>query len=298
MPNYDWDLFICHAWEDKETLVRPLAELLRSLGLNVWYDEFTLRIGDSLFRSIDQGLAKSRYGLVVISKALFTKEIPQHELRGLLTRQLHEGRKVLLPIWHGVTKEEVLAFSPPLTDPIALRTADMGAEDIGLQIFAEVRPDLYAQYERADLLQLYKTRPLHELHEELLRLREHLSEFQCPHCGALMSEHVSVSIDDCDVDRKVYECGYETDGGWVDRPCPHSHDVPDFSEYEIKYENDGDHWTALGTPRTDRARRFGVLYPMVAGGRMGREHAAEVLYETYLRQFKYHEWKTQRKHLP
>jgi hypothetical protein len=68
MQDYHNDVFISHAWEDKG-FVRPLAEILRSLGLKVWYDEFTLQIGDSLSRSIDAGLAESRYGLVVISPA-------------------------------------------------------------------------------------------------------------------------------------------------------------------------------------------------------------------------------------
>jgi hypothetical protein len=120
---------------------------------------------------------------VVLSKAFFKKEIPQHELRGLLTRQLHEDRKMLLPIWHEVTKEEVLEFSSPLADLIALRTAEMAAEDIGLAILAEVRPDIYEQHERNDLLKLYRSKPLHELHNELTRLHKELSEYQCPHVG-------------------------------------------------------------------------------------------------------------------
>lgn len=63
----EWDLFISHASEDKEKIARPLAEALRKEGFKVWYDEFTLKIGDSLRRSIDYGLANSRYGLVILS---------------------------------------------------------------------------------------------------------------------------------------------------------------------------------------------------------------------------------------
>ena len=59
-----WDLFASHASEDKETFVRPLAVLLGSLGVRVWYDEFALTLGDSLSESVDKGLARSRYGLV------------------------------------------------------------------------------------------------------------------------------------------------------------------------------------------------------------------------------------------
>ena len=62
-----YDVFISHASEDKEEVVRPLANALRKAGLKVWYDEFELHIGDSLRRKIDQGLEKIRFGIVVIS---------------------------------------------------------------------------------------------------------------------------------------------------------------------------------------------------------------------------------------
>ena len=70
----EWDVFISHASEDKEGFVRPLAKSLRQRGLRVWYDEFTLKVGDSLRRSIDRGLARSRYGVVVISPNFLRKE--------------------------------------------------------------------------------------------------------------------------------------------------------------------------------------------------------------------------------
>ena len=60
------DVFICHASEDKDEFVRPLAEALRAHHLEVWYDEFALEVGDSLREAIDRGLAASRYGIVVL----------------------------------------------------------------------------------------------------------------------------------------------------------------------------------------------------------------------------------------
>src|SRR5690606_41724243 len=62
------DVFISHASEDKDEIVRPLAIALRNAGLSVWYDEFELKIGDSLRQKIDKGLSKSRFGIVVLSK--------------------------------------------------------------------------------------------------------------------------------------------------------------------------------------------------------------------------------------
>lgn len=75
-----WDVFISHAWEDKEEVAHPLAEALKAKGLSVWYDKFTLKIGDSLRQSIDNGLSKSRYGVVILSKSFFAKKWPKNEL--------------------------------------------------------------------------------------------------------------------------------------------------------------------------------------------------------------------------
>ncbi len=114
-----WDVFISHASEDKDDFVRPLAFALRSYGLKVWYDEFSLSFGQSLSESIDKGLAKSRYGLVIISPNFIAKPWPKRELRGLTARDVNE-ENIILPIWHNVTKDEVLNFSPPLADVLAL----------------------------------------------------------------------------------------------------------------------------------------------------------------------------------
>jgi hypothetical protein len=114
----DWDVFISHASEDKEDFARPLANRLREKGLRVWFDEFTLTIGDSLRRSIDQGLAKSRYGVVVISPDFLKKEWPQKELDGLVSREIG-GVKVILPVWHNVGATEIRTCSPMLADRLA-----------------------------------------------------------------------------------------------------------------------------------------------------------------------------------
>ena len=83
----EWDVSISHASEDKEKFVKPLAIILARAGVKVWYDQFTLRAGDSLLRSIDKGLANSKSGIVVISKAFIEKKWPEYELRGLMTRE-------------------------------------------------------------------------------------------------------------------------------------------------------------------------------------------------------------------
>lgn len=119
-----YDAFISHATEDKVSLVRPLAKRLSNMGYRIWYDEFELRVGDSLRESIDKGLVNSTYGIVVLSKAFFEKNWPQYELNGLTAKEMG-GKKVVLPIWHQVTRDDVLKYSPPLADKVALDTSKL-----------------------------------------------------------------------------------------------------------------------------------------------------------------------------
>lgn len=131
-----WDLFISHAWEDKADVARPLTNMLRAKGLNVWYDEYTLRIGDGLRQSIDDGLAKSRYGVVILSPHFFAKNWPQRELDGLLS--LESGEKLrVLPVWHNVTTEDVKRFSPILAGRVGAST-DSGLDPVVAKICRKV----------------------------------------------------------------------------------------------------------------------------------------------------------------
>jgi hypothetical protein len=134
--DIEYDVFIAHASEDKDAVARALARALREAGLAVWYDEFELRIGDSLRRKIDAGLANSRFGVVVLSQSFFDKGWPNYELDGLVTKGV-ANEQVILPVWHNITKAQVLAFSPPLADKVARNTASHTVEEIAAEI-AEV----------------------------------------------------------------------------------------------------------------------------------------------------------------
>jgi hypothetical protein len=131
-------VFISHASEDKQEVVRPLAHALSGAGLSVWYDEFELRIGDSLRRKIDLGLAKSRFGIVVLSQSFFSKGWPNYELDGLVTRAV-SGEQILLPIWHGITKQELISYSPSLADRLARSTSTHTVEEIAAEIVEVIR---------------------------------------------------------------------------------------------------------------------------------------------------------------
>ena len=138
-----YDFFISHASEDKDAFVRELSELLREKGAEVWYDEFTLTVGDSLRKEIDRGLANSRFGVVVLSEHFFKKEWPDRELNGLFALE-HGDQKRILPIWHKVSKDEVAQYSPMLADKLALNTSVSTVDEIANELMHLI------QDERAD----------------------------------------------------------------------------------------------------------------------------------------------------
>ncbi|MFF2817338.1 toll/interleukin-1 receptor domain-containing protein [Kitasatospora cineracea] len=127
------EVFISHASEDKADVATPLARCLQDAGVSVWLDVLELKIGDSLRRRIDQGLARSAFGVVIFSRAFFEKGWTQYELDGIVTRSV-SGEQSLLPIWHNITKDEVIAQSPSLADKLARSTAQHTVAEIAREI--------------------------------------------------------------------------------------------------------------------------------------------------------------------
>ena len=137
-----WDVFISHASEDKDTIVRQLADALEKLKVKIWFDEFSLKVGDSLSKSIDDGLQKSKFGIVVISKHFLEKRWTDYEYRSLLSKE-ENGKKIILPIWHNISKDEVKQFSLYLSDKVALDTSKTSINTIALLLTETIRPDIY-----------------------------------------------------------------------------------------------------------------------------------------------------------
>jgi WD40 repeat protein len=144
MDQHEWDVFISYASEDPDKVAQPLADLLRHHKLRVWLDRNQLRIGDSLSRKIDDGLARSRYGVVILSRSFFQKDFPQTELAGLAARQ-QGGHKVILPVWHDIDRAFVVRYSPIVADMLASDTArglDAVASDIVEVVLADATTKL------------------------------------------------------------------------------------------------------------------------------------------------------------
>ena len=127
-----WNVFISHASEDKDEFVRPLAKALEESRLEVWFDETTLKVGDRLRESIDYGLSRSRFAVVVLSKHFFSKDWTKEELEGLTTKEI-SGVKVILPVWHNITRDEVAERSPTLAGLFAAQSKD-GLEKVVRQL--------------------------------------------------------------------------------------------------------------------------------------------------------------------
>lgn len=162
MDEKKYDIFISHASEDKDAIVRPLATILERLSVRVWYDEFSLQLGDSLTASIDKGLQESRYGLVVLSKAFLSKKWPEYEYRSLMTREI-DGERVILPLWYDVTKDDIKNFSLYLADIKALPISRANFGKIVPAILKVVRPDIYQERRMQGVLRKVVAEGTHQM---------------------------------------------------------------------------------------------------------------------------------------
>lgn len=202
-----YDVFISHASEDKLDVVWPLTQHLVKLGLRVWVDDFELTLGDSLRRSVDRGLIESRFGIVILSPAFFRKEWPKRELDGLVAKD-DSSEKVILPIWHNVTKDDVTRFSPILADKLAVST-ERGIENVAQQVFRAVqRQDRYdvskSDYQNLDnrkveelsqiRRKLISASSIRDLREAFYKVDEFLSKYPHYYEARLLKDEIQVAI--------------------------------------------------------------------------------------------------------
>jgi len=127
-----WDVFISHAGEDKQDVAWPLCNALLEAGFKPWLCDLEIRLGDSLRAKLDEGLAQSSYGVVILSPSFFAKHWPQTELNALAARE-SSGDKVILPVWHKIEHKDIARWSPMLADRVAVNT-DKGMTSVVAQI--------------------------------------------------------------------------------------------------------------------------------------------------------------------
>lgn len=135
-----YDVFISHASENKDTFVRQLANRLSERNVSVWYDEFSLRVGDSLRDSIDVGLTQSRYGIVVLSKDFFRKSWTNWELDGLVQLENSSRNRRILPIWLDVDHSDIVKISPSLANKVAIKSS-LGLDYVIRKLLEVIQPE-------------------------------------------------------------------------------------------------------------------------------------------------------------
>jgi len=127
-----YDVFLCHAWDDRKGIAKELYDFLKSKGVRTWFSEIDVSLGTSLLREIDKGLAKSRVGIVLVTPSFIERingeGIADKELSALLARDL------LVPVLHNTTFEDLREISPLLGSRSGLSTIEETIENIASKI--------------------------------------------------------------------------------------------------------------------------------------------------------------------
>lgn len=135
------DLFLCHAWPDREGAALELYKHLVALGVSVWFSETEVKLGTTLIREIDRGLTMSKAGLVLVTPALFDslngRGVADKELSSLLSSDR------VIPVAHGTTFEALRDVSPLLASRSGLTTDEsVTLETVALKIAATMLPEV------------------------------------------------------------------------------------------------------------------------------------------------------------
>ena len=126
--------FICHDSRDKDSIAEPIAVQLTKFMCPVWYDQFSLRVGNSLRESIEKGLKEcSKCILVLTPNFLGNKGWTRREYDSIFTRELVEKQKVILPVWSEISPEDVYQYSPILADRVAVQWS-LGKEEVARKL--------------------------------------------------------------------------------------------------------------------------------------------------------------------
>jgi hypothetical protein len=149
-PEEALDAFISYASEDRN-FVDAFAKSLTNFHVKIWYDKDSLQLSASLADSIPRAVADCRFGVVVLGPSYFVKKWTQEEFRLLHEREDYERRKLISPILLNVTREAAEQLWPPLVDKPAIIATGRSPEEVAIEVFKKIRPDLNAKYDPAEL---------------------------------------------------------------------------------------------------------------------------------------------------
>lgn len=125
-------LFLCHAWDDRQGAARELYDLLDASDVSVWFSENSIRLGEPFLRAIDKGLASSQVGIVLVTPALL-KSLPA---AGVADKELSVllAREQLIPIVHNTSWDDLREVSPMLASRHGLDTKEMPMTDVAAKL--------------------------------------------------------------------------------------------------------------------------------------------------------------------
>jgi hypothetical protein len=130
--------FISHDFRDKDAVAGPIAMGLSNLLCPVWYDEYSLKVGDRLRESIERGIRECEKSVIVLSHNFLNNPgWSKVEFNSIFTREIIETKDVVLPVWVDVTKEQVFEYCPSLVDRLAVQWA-RGVEVVVRELYRAI----------------------------------------------------------------------------------------------------------------------------------------------------------------
>ena len=135
--RYEYDAFISHAVEDKIPIANELCARLEAAGLKIWYSGKELGVGDSIEKTIEKGLNRSRYGIVIFSPTYLAKNWTIREFYTLLAKEIEE-HKVILPVLYNITLDELKNKDLVMADRFAVN-ADKGIDIVVDRLVREIK---------------------------------------------------------------------------------------------------------------------------------------------------------------
>lgn len=130
--------FICHDSRDKDVVARKIAIGLQRMICPVWYDDFSLKVGDHLRESIETGLKKCKKCILVLSQNFFSNNgWTKKEFDSIFTREILEDKKLVLPVWYDVKKEQVFEYSPSLLNTVGINWSK-GEDEVIRQLYSAI----------------------------------------------------------------------------------------------------------------------------------------------------------------
>jgi hypothetical protein len=257
-PPKKWDVFISYASEDKAELAIPLAEILRNEGLRVWFDGFELRPGDGVSRSIEEGLANSSAGVIILSSTSLQKNWTNYEIAALKQLYINFGTRII-PIWKEIGADELKLTAPGLLDIRSLSTSEFSLEEIAYEIISVVSPALLNRLNAKSTWKAFQETasvqyiPLKDL-KPSPRQRQKLSAQNLSRIRVLHSVFYEVLQDDIET--------------WIDNFCRDLNYEEEILYWEVTAALFLDWISAVGNPKISKSERntmYEVIFKLTSG---------------------------------